>query len=192
MEETKILKEKIKTSLLKHLTEELSGVNNINDNFWRWFRNSKIVNNDGSPLIVYHGTPNRNLSKFKLDFVGSNTDSGMFGRGFYFTDSLKYASTYNRSNGGVLSCFLSIQNPLIINNKNDIPKITVPDETIDDMYKSSDNYSEMFRTFLINNGYDGVIDNLSQIKQFVALYPNQIKSIKNNGDWSLNNDNIYL
>lgn len=165
----------------------------LNNNFYNWFSNSKIVNHDGTPLVVYHGTNNKNIKIFNLDFVGSSTDSGMFGKGFYFTDNINYASTYNRdkTNGGILSCYLSIQNPLIINSKSDIPNINVPNETIEDMISADTNYSKIFREFLITNNFDGVIDNIGSIKQFVALYPNQIKSVNNVGSWNSNNNDIY-
>ena len=35
------------------------------------------------------------------------------------------------------------------------------------------------------------IDNMSSIKQFVALYPNQIKSVENDGTWDISDNNIY-
>lgn len=33
-------------------------------NFWRWFGNSKIVNADGTPMVMYHGTA-RDISEFR-------------------------------------------------------------------------------------------------------------------------------
>lgn len=33
-------------------------------NFWRWFGNSKIVNKDGTPKVMYHGTA-RDISEFR-------------------------------------------------------------------------------------------------------------------------------
>ena len=29
---------------------------NLNDNFWKWFSGSKVVDKNGNPLVVYHGT----------------------------------------------------------------------------------------------------------------------------------------
>lgn len=176
---------KIATTIIKYL-------NNLNQNFWNWFRNSKIVDDKGNPLVVYHGTNDKSFNKFDLEFTGKNTDSGMYGKGFYFTNILNYAKTYNRDkNGGVLKVYLRIEKPFIINTKNDIPKIEIPNQTIDDLYNAGIIYSQKFREFLIKHGYDGVIDNTSSTKQFVTLFPNQIKSIKNDGSWSLNDNNIY-
>jgi len=188
------LRKFIKTTIKEYLNEQVSlGNIMLNNNFRKWFGNSKVIDKDGNPMICYHGSNDNNVKIFDLGMVGKNTDSGMFGKGFYFTDNIKYASTYNRNknNGSVLSCFLSIQNPLIIYSKNDIPNINVPDESIEDMYNAPINYSKMFREYLIDNNYDGVIDNLSSIKQIVALNSNQIKSTENDGSWDINNANIY-
>jgi len=47
------------------IKEEISKIlsNNINDNFWNWFSNSK-VKNGSKPLVVYHGTRS-NFDVFK-------------------------------------------------------------------------------------------------------------------------------
>ncbi len=62
--------------------------------FKRWFGNSKVVDDKGNPLVVYHGTLAGNITTFRPDdFFGS----GMFGKGINFTssesDAKKYAST---------------------------------------------------------------------------------------------------
>jgi len=185
------LRKFIKTTIREYLNEQQEN-NKLNYNFKKWFGNSKVIEN-GRPMVCYHGSNDKDVKIFDLNFTGKNTDSGMFGKGFYFTNDIKYASTYNRNkdDGSILSLFLSIKNPLIINSKSDIPNIVVPDETIDDMYNAPNNYSKFFRDYLINNNYDGVIDNLSSIKQFVTLYPNQIKSVENDGSWDIVDNNIY-
>ena len=33
--------------------------NKLNDNFWKWFGNSKVVDEQGRPLVVYHGSPHK-------------------------------------------------------------------------------------------------------------------------------------
>ena len=57
-------------------------------NFWQWFGDSKVVDSDGKPLVMYHGT-NRstNGQPFEsFDAYGSNY--GLFGQGSYFTDKI--------------------------------------------------------------------------------------------------------
>jgi hypothetical protein len=186
------LRKFIATSIREYLNEQQETQTNLNDNFKKWFSNSKVVNKEGNPMICYHGSNNKDIKTFNLDLTGKNTDSGMFGKGFYFTNNIKYANTYNRTkNGETLKVYLKISNPLMINNKIDIPKIEIPDDSLEDMYNSPNIYSEKFRQFLIENKYDGVIDNMSSIKQFVALYSNQIKSVNNDGSWDISDNNIY-
>jgi hypothetical protein len=41
-------------------------IESLNDNFKRWFGNSKVVNEDGTPKVMYHGSPNlKNIVEFK-------------------------------------------------------------------------------------------------------------------------------
>ena len=42
-------------------------------NFWNWFGDSKIVDKQGRPLVVYHGTPSRFNS-----FDPSKSKNGFF------------------------------------------------------------------------------------------------------------------
>jgi hypothetical protein len=51
--------------------------------FKKWFGDSKVINSDGSPKIVYHGTT-RDIKAF--DKATANPESDL-GAGFYFSDS---------------------------------------------------------------------------------------------------------
>ena len=53
------------------------GNNGIIDNI------SKVVDENGEPLMVWHGSPYK-FTAFNIDRIGSTTDYGVFGRGFYF------------------------------------------------------------------------------------------------------------
>jgi len=50
---------------------------------------------------------------------------------------------------------------------------------------------------LKENGYDGIIQTdanygrTNDLTTYVAIKPNQIKSVKNDGSWDINDDNIY-
>jgi len=59
-----------------------------------WFGDSKIVNEDGKPLIVYHGTSDI-IDEFEEDFCGSNTCNNHYGA-FYFTSSKEVADDYSK------------------------------------------------------------------------------------------------
>ena len=72
--------------------------------FRKWFKDSKVVNPDGSPKVMYHGSPNT----FTVFDKRKARSSGLYGRGFYFTDSASHGSAY----GSLYQVYLSIQNPL--------------------------------------------------------------------------------
>ena len=77
--------------------------------FQRWFADSKVVDAEGKPLVVYHGSPN-DFTVFSYRFNNSNGQAE--GRGFYFTDNRSYAEGYQSDGGKLFEVYLSLQNPL--------------------------------------------------------------------------------
>ena len=62
---------------------------------------SKVVDDNGEPLVVYHGTPNRdNFTRFDVKKIGSANDDGLWGSGFYFSNLKKQADQYRRGKKG--------------------------------------------------------------------------------------------
>jgi hypothetical protein len=144
--------------------------------FKRWFGDSKVVDSDGKPLVVYHGT-----SKDK-DFTSFNV--GM--RGAWFTSSPEEASMYSKENdsqgykyeGGkfiaknvasrVMPVYLSIQNPYVL-TKDDLEKL------------KGSNYAEAQRYVFSrarSQGFDGI--DLGDGVWVVLKSPTQIKSAVGN------------
>lgn len=78
-------------------------------NFWKWFSDSKVVDEQGRPLVVYHGTSSV-FDTFDSG-VGHITDSGFFGSGFYFTPIKSEAEYYGRI---VMPVYLKIEKPFTI------------------------------------------------------------------------------
>jgi hypothetical protein len=81
---------------------------------------SKVVDENGEPLVVYHGTKNRKkINVFDLEKGEKfKTDSGFHGKGFYFTPRKTYASGYayndqRGKDGLIYSCFLNVKKPFI-------------------------------------------------------------------------------
>jgi hypothetical protein len=66
-------------------------------NFVEWFGDSKVVDENGEPLMVYHGT-DKVFDEFR--------DSG------YFSPDREYAENYV-DGGNVVEAYLSIKNPLV-------------------------------------------------------------------------------
>lgn len=105
-------------------------------NFWRWFGDSKVVDAEGRPLVVYHGTGK--------DFAEFNTEGGKgksYQSGAFFTPSTLRANTYTpgRDGGAVMPVYLRIVDPVEIdalgsnwNNIGKKAKINTPKATVAD------------------------------------------------------------
>lgn len=64
------------------------------ENFYRWFGDSKVVDEQGRPLVVYHGTDKAGFNIFDKGKQGSNT--GNVDEGFFFGDR-NIARTYTKN-----------------------------------------------------------------------------------------------
>lgn len=73
---------------------------------------SKIVDENGEPLVVYHGSPNE-FTTFDKDKIGETTDPGFYGQGFYFAVTESNAEFYGDN---TYDAFLSLKNPFDIND----------------------------------------------------------------------------
>jgi len=79
-------------------------------NFYKWFGDSKVVDEEGRPIVMYHGTSNT-FDSFDPTTFGYATDSGFFGSGFYFTPIESEARYYGRI---VMPVYLKIEKPFIV------------------------------------------------------------------------------
>lgn len=61
--------------------------------FYEWFEDSLVTDDNGNPLVVYHGT-NQNIKEFRADRLGKNTNSLSAPHGFFFTESAIEAEEY--------------------------------------------------------------------------------------------------
>lgn len=82
--------------------------------FDAWFKGSRVVDGEGRPLVVYHGTPVKELTEFNLDKVGRNGRSE--GAGIYFTSDLMTADSFKKD-GKVIAAALNIKNPIGFDDK---------------------------------------------------------------------------
>jgi hypothetical protein len=80
--------------------------------FKKWFGDSKAVDKNGNPVVVYHGTT-ADFGEFDKDKLGSATPAKTSVLGFFFTDNQNVSNLFNRGDGGrSIPAFLSIKNPL--------------------------------------------------------------------------------
>lgn len=71
---------------------------------------SKVVDENGEPLAVYHGSTAM-FNEFKSKFIGYSTGTAD-GRGFYFTTDKSYAEGFKAKDGRVIEAFLNIRDLL--------------------------------------------------------------------------------
>lgn len=163
--------------------------------FKRWFGNSKVVDAEGRPLVVYHGT-NESFNEFDYGYDQAQ----------YFTTDKNIASAYAIHGGrseatdvNVLPVYLTIKNPLVLDQKT-LDKLLV-NEAGEVDWTGMEFVVERARL----QGYDGLylkgIKDFSGVvngkrteevqDQWVTFEPVQIKSaIGNRGTFDPNNPSI--
>jgi len=77
--------------------------------FKSWFGDSKVVDDKGEPLTVYHGSP-AEFTEFDTSKIGILGTSE--GKGFYFTSNPKQAEGYKKEGGKLYQVHLSIKKPM--------------------------------------------------------------------------------
>ncbi len=153
---------------------------------------SKVVDGNGEPLVVYHGTPGNakgtGISTFNTK---SASDEGMMmlGQGGYFTPEADHANQYApsemyvgynydviplRNGAAVYPVFLKIENPYRVGDNypsNEFPGVT-----------AGAFEAVAFTKTLQSRGYDGVMYNEFDdiLDQAVVFSPTQIKSATGN------------
>lgn len=173
--------------------------------FKKWFGDSKVVDENGQPLVVYHGSSSHDITTFDSD----KTLYGEISKGFnFFTnkksayqnsadDYANFAGTngYRRS-GKVYETYLKIQKPLHIKYTSNAMSLYKGDKQYSTPVEYYDtNYKEIKEKY--NNGdYDGIIiENTDKNNDgsIIYLVPNsdQIKSVDNQGTFDESNPNIY-
>jgi DNA polymerase III sliding clamp (beta) subunit (PCNA family) len=127
---------------------------------------SKVVDENGEPLMVYHGTKNE-----FYEFDTNKQLKGWLGKGFYFSKNKVEAKDYGKT---LLKCFLNIKNPFVIqgdvvNSDGTISWSLGREGEISTKYGyvNADDISTTLKEFK----NDGIIE----ADMISCFYPNQIK-----------------
>ena len=165
--------------------------------FKNWFGESKVVDVNGKPLRVYHGT-NNDFTKFK------QSSRGVLGSGIYFADSPERASSYAQresTGGNLVPVFLQIEKPLIVEGgegydvllnaiygRTSVAKKRAASQgSISYIVTSADTRR------LRDMGHDGVIWKHKSGDEYLVFEPTQIKSaIGNKGTFDPSNPDITM
>ncbi len=105
-----------------------------------YFADTKVVDDNGNLLVVYHGSPSK-FTVFDAERIGTRASAE--GYGFYFTDSQEKAEGYHEKDGNVMKGYLNIKNPLSLDEvtikKSEVKKLLeILDPTGDDILSSYD------------------------------------------------------
>jgi len=80
--------------------------------FWRWFKDSRVVDDQGRPLVVYHGTSD-DVEAFDPARAVSEGGAFYFSNSYPHARAITNANTYARKSGGnVVPAYLKITSPL--------------------------------------------------------------------------------
>ena len=155
-------------------------------NFVAWFGDSKVVDADGKPLVVYHGT------KGDFDVFGGTRDDGVLrvrsgvpggsdvdapGGQFWFTTDPQLAFANGEAGSSVMPVYVRIENPIRRSGYFGMDDFSRPEK-----FKYFDKSAQELVT------PDGVIGDNGVV---VAFRPEQIKSATgNNGNFDQSNPSI--
>lgn len=140
-------------------------------NFYKWFGDSKVVDEQGRPLVVYHGT-DAEFDTFDMSKGRSTMDI----QGAFFSpwelDSKGYGSN-------VRAFYIKLEKPA---NEGVAYKEL-------NKHKGQTGAGTMARESLVSMGYDGV-NNSGE--EYIVFKPENIKSVDNRGTYSSDTGNIYF
>lgn len=153
---------------------------------------SKVVDENGEPMVVYHGT-NENFNIFDKKKAGSGNDKGLRGKGFYLSPNKKTSEAYG---GRVISAYISLKhpfNPSEFASAEEVAKhltnrlvqqgydeYTVDSSIFNVGYSFSveNEYANVFSSILKEAGYDGVL--YPHRQEVITFDSHQIKSATDN------------
>jgi len=161
--------------------------------------NTKVVDDSGKPLIVYHGTPEGYEGMPGFGYYGTRRP-GKYGEGIYFSSESDFASSYAKGDkfepapaGTVYPVYLNLENPIIYNRwnplltKGDVSKLNTASgansKSVDEWFRNYE-YSwrsdENVRGWIIEAGYDGIIvytgEGDRNVREYIAFYDEQVIS----------------
>ena len=145
----------------------------VNEAAKRSMPDTKVVDENGNPLVVYHGTK----SEFNVFDTGKREKNyvSRLSKGFYFTPRKDVSEFYKGKTGTIKAVFLNMRNPLIVNSVKDYREklqsfqngMSVVEK---DRFNSLDESEQLQQM-----GYDGVYE-IADYGEIVAFNPSQIKS----------------
>jgi len=155
---------KIKETVFEGKELSQGGAITDSDNFKKWFGGSKVVDDSGNPLVVYHGT-DAEFSKFNI------SKRGKYGKGIYLSIHEGDARIFG---GKIMPLYASIKKPFII-----------PESELN----NNEDAKYLGRRLIREGKYDGIIGG----SIIIAFDSKQLKSATgNNGNFDKDSADITM
>ena len=149
--------------------------------FKRWFGDSKVVDKDGKPLMVHHGSQSPGFKEFRI----GNSETG---KGAFFTDDAFIAEDYaqgeidfdedvtgkHHDTAGIYSVYLRMENPMVVDAHGE-EWFNVGMERL---IKQA--HAEKRDGIIMRNIKDNKHNRLATGTNYIVFNPNQIKSATGN------------
>ena len=163
----------------------ITGRWSVRTEFASWFGASKAVDDEGRPLVLFHGT-GHSISAFRL------SDSGFYGRGIYLTDDAEDASDYAENAPGatpnVMPVYALMRKPYVFEAGYAVQESTA--ESLIKKVLKGDARKRALATFdeqgaltdeifqvLEDRGHDGLIVQVpGEPVEYIVFSPAQVKS----------------
>jgi hypothetical protein len=173
-------------------------MNNYKNNFKSWFMNSKVTDDKGNPLVVFHGSPiGKRFNTFNGNIIW-----------FCDNEQISYEQYSSSSSNGVFGkdskvfdVYLFIETPYIFDAKNkkyDELNHEFEGEVFDDIDELASAVKEdgYFDGMIIYNVDEeqmfGGYGDTAIVNDYAVFGTDQIKSASdNNGNFNLDSNNIY-
>lgn len=178
-------------------------------NFWAWFGNSTVVDKQGRPKVMYHGSK-ADIAEFKSKAtqVRETGNKSWDNEGIYFTTNPSYADDYStasfRADGpaAVYPVYLRIENPVVITKqpvwnkvvsavKQGTGQTQLTKSLVEEFNKYDDRASHYISARnlqqLLDQGIDGVVNDRlgTTVDEYVVFSGAQVKSaVGNSGEFS--------
>lgn len=164
--------------------ERISASKQSLTNFWRWFGDSKVVDERGRPTVVYHGGP-AGIESFDINKASADA---RYGKAFYFARKKEDADFHmgirTANKGETRAYYLKIENPAYVDDR-------VAADTQAQAEVGPDNVAKVVERAqeIIREKHDGIVnvyrsDSVADATEFAVFDSKNVKRTDNLGTWS--------
>lgn len=171
---------------IRYSLKEDSHGNMLTEQQQRYFQDSKITDNDGRLIVMYHGTTAYGeITKFRKG------RSGWLGPGIYLSsrkaDAQRYADAMGEGNGSLYELYANVTKPLVVTQNNPVPEILLAAYGRDSVYKNR-SAKQGNDTHIItpadikklqSKGYDGIRWDFGGNTELSVFSSEQLKRVDN-------------